>query len=493
MAITPLFRAIPLPTAAPGGRTVLSTIQADPIDGTPLIGIAVATDGGSPSPMSITALQRLNDISLILAGEDTALGWQTAVVDQDGKAVVASEPALVGKLFVPQPWPEAALRRESVHRARVDDVDRYLAVAPATVVQWRVVSRVPADVLDAPSRYEVFSVLLLGGLLALPVAVSVLLGRYLGNRLETLANAAREVPSGAISHAVEATGLREIDVVSQALLDASAAAREQAETRERIQVIKDGLELAQRMESVGQVMAGMAHDFGNLIFTIRGNLELLRRDFDADSRERPLIEPSLRLADEAMKLISQLSASARRTRQQTRLVNLNADLDGIIDLLRQVAGRSVTVTIQMDRDLLDCRLDPTLLRSALLNLVVNARKAMPRGGEIGIVSRNVLLDESAALSKGLAAGPYVSVSVEDNGTGIPPELRSRIFEPFFTTRESDGGTGFGLSILDGFVKAVGGHVSVHSVVGKGTRFTLYFPAEHRETADAAGLARGETP
>ena len=339
------------------------------------------------------------------------------------------------------------------------------------------VSRVPTDVSDAPSRYEVFSALMLGGLLTLPVMVSVLLGRYLGRRLEALADAARTVPTGVMPQSLRPTGLREVDVVQQALRSAVVAAREQAQTRERMQDMKEALELAQQMEGVGQMMAGVAHDFGNLIFTIRGNLELLRRSVGEQSSEQRLIEPSLLMADEAAKLVSQLSAGARQKRRQAQLVNLNADLTEIHVLLCQVAGRSVTVTMQLERDLMDCRLDPTLLRSALLNLVVNARKAMPRGGDIRIASCNAFLDESTVVANGLAAGPYVSVSVQDTGRGIHPEVRTRIFEPFFTTDVNNGGNGFGLSILYGFVKAAGGHVSVDSVVGRGTTFTLYFPAE----------------
>ena len=475
--IAQLLHEIPQTTGALEARAALSSVRADPTDGTPLIWIAIAAGDGSPSVASVMALQRLDDISLILAEENKTLGWQTAIVDQDGRAVTASDPALRDKLFIPPLPPEPAATPALVRRARMDDLDRYFAVVQAAVAPWRVVSRVPTDVLDTPSRYEIFSVLMLGGLLTLPVAVSVLLGRYLGRRPEALANAAHTVATGVMPHAMQPTGLREVDVVQRALRFAGVAVREQAETRERMQDMKETLELAQRMEGVGQVMAGVAHDFGNLIFTIRGNLELLRRSVGEQSSEQGFIGPSLLMADEAAKLVSQLSAGARQKRRQAKLVNLNADLTEIHDLLCQVAGRSVTLTMQLERNLMDCRLDPTLLRSTLLNLVVNARKAMPRGGEIRIASWNAFLDDSTVAANGLAAGPYVAVSVQDTGGGIHPEVRTRIFEPFFTTDLNDGGSGFGLSILYGFVKANGGLVSVDSVVGRGTTFTLHFPAE----------------
>jgi signal transduction histidine kinase len=467
-SIEPLFRAIPHPTRGAEVHSEVSGLLADPTDGTALIGIAIRS--GSLSDVTVMELQRLDFISLILAEEDKVLGWKVAIVDQDDKVVAASDRAMVGKPFVPRLPPRFLGSTAPVQRVLADGVDMYLAVVAATAAQWRVVSLAPAQALDEGSRPELFGLLMLGGLLVLPVTASVLLGCYLGRRVELLADAAHAVSS---------------DVMPKTMR------RERAKARERMQDMKEALNRAQRMESIGQVMAGVAHDFGNLIFTISGNLALLRRCFDEQAPEQLLIEPSLCMTEEAMRLISQLLAGARQTRRDVRLVNVNADLAEIIDLLRHVAGPSVVVTTQLDHDLLNCRLDPTLLRSALLNLVVNAREAMPRGGEIRIATGNVLLDESAAAAKGLDTGPYVTVSVRDNGVGIPSDVLSQIFQPFFTTRENEGGTGFGLSTLYGFVTAAGGCVGVDSVLGEGTTFTLHLPGKRGEQSNPSILPAAE--
>jgi signal transduction histidine kinase len=476
---------IPQPIGAARRGTVFSSMLADPIDGKPLVGITTTVTNEFQVATTVVAMQRPDELSAFLADEERMPGSQTAIVDPDGEVVAASDRTLIGRPLTLQR--QAVASDASIRRVLVDNVDMYVTEATTTVARWRVVLRAPAAALDEPTHAKLFGVLIVGGLLVLPVTACVLLGRYLGRRLEALTDVAREVSGDAMPQAMKPTGLREVDVVQQALLGATYAVREQAEVRERMADMKEALDRAQSMESVGQVMAAVAHDFGNLIFTINGNLELLRHHFDGQEREQCLIEPSLRLANEASRLISQLSAGARQKRRQAQLVNVNAELDEIGDLLRQVAGRSVTVDIQPSDDLLGCRLDPTLLRSALLNLVANARSAMPRGGQIQIRSYNLFLDAPAATTKGLAAGRYVTVSVTDNGIGIPSGVRARIFEPFFTTHENEGGSGFGLSILYGFVKAAGGYVGVDSVVGEGTTFTMCFPAVSDVTVDTSSL------
>jgi len=278
--------------------------------------------------------------------------------------------------------------------------------------------------------------------------------------------------------AMAPTGLREIDVVQEALRHAGESAHERTAARERMYDMEQALRRAQRVESIGQLTAGIAHDFGNLVFTIRGHLELMKRGLGNDERVLALVDPPLRLADEAADLICQLLTSARGKQYKVQRVKVNDLLWEVADLLRHVAGRAVRLNLELADDLFDCRLDPTLLKSALLNLVINSRNAMRSGGTIQIKSTNLVLEHDAAAAAVLRPGvPYIALSVADSGIGIAPEVRTRLFEPFFTTREGEAGTGIGLSILYGFVKAADGQVLVDSTVGVGTTFTMYFPAE----------------
>jgi signal transduction histidine kinase len=156
-------------------------------------------------------------------------------------------------------------------------------------------------------------------------------------------------------------------------------------------------------------------------------------------------------------------------------MDVSVNIAELSDLFRDVVGGAVRLVITIDRDLMRCHLDPILFKSVLCNLVINARNAMPRGGEICIAGSNVQLDATAAAAKGLAAGAYVMISVSDTGIGITPQLQARIFDPFVTTQQARG-SGLGLSILHGFVKTSGGHVELASEPGNGATFTLYFPA-----------------
>jgi signal transduction histidine kinase len=277
---------------------------------------------------------------------------------------------------------------------------------------------------------------------------------------------------------MKSSGPREIDPVHKASPRAGVVARQQAAAHEGAHQMETAPHEAQRVESLGQIATRVAHDLGNLLFAIRGNLELLKRArFDSD-RSQKLIRQISAIADEISELILQLYSGGTHTQNREQQLNVGEFLREAADLFRQVVGRAITVTLKLDADSFDCHLDPSRLKSALLNLVINARNAMPRGGEIRIRSRNLVLDDQTAAAVGVtSAGHYVALSVADTGVGIPPDVCPHLFEPFFTTKEGEMGMGLGLSLLYGFVTSTGGHVTVDSTMGVGTTFTMYFPAE----------------
>jgi signal transduction histidine kinase len=479
---------IPRLAAALGVDAATGTISSnvaelvrDPAEGDLLIAIAVPIGhSAAQAEGSFLAIEQrgpfLSDV--FLNEEDRRRGWDAAVVDQHSVVMLHSNPTFVGRPF-PYSQLDPLLKETQpvVRSIQFGRKEYYVAVRRSRVVPWHVVYLVLAATLVAPLQQTWFDLAVLAVLSALPIAGSAMLGRYLGRRIEALAVVARSVSSEATPVVMATTGLWEIDVVQQALQHASKAVQERAAARERIYDMEAVLHRAQRMETLGQVTAGIAHDFGNLVFTIRGNLELLKRALVDDELVRRLVDPPLQLANEAARLISHLSSGIRHKEQRTRQINVNEQLSEIADLLRQVAGRTIQVEIEPGIEVFDCSLDPTLLKSALLNLVINARNAMRDGGAIHIRSANSVLDDQAAAAVGLkSAGQYVALSVADTGVGIPPTLRERLFEPFFTAREGGLGMGIGLSILYGFVKSAGGNVVVRSTVGKGSAFILYFPA-----------------
>jgi PAS domain S-box-containing protein len=238
---------------------------------------------------------------------------------------------------------------------------------------------------------------------------------------------------------------------------------------------------AQKMEAVGELTGGMAHDFNNLLQVITGNLELLEARL-ANEESRALLKEAQDAAALGSKLTDQLLTFARRRHMDAHVIRLNELVVGITDLLRRTLGEHISLSTSLAHDVWPTKADPGQVQSAIINMAVNARDAMPDGGKLVVETRNIVLDaEHADQQPELKPGEYVQLSISDTGTGMPPEIRDRVFEPFFTTKEKGRGTGLGMAMVYGFVKQSGGYVTVYSEVGHGTTFNLYFP---RVGADA---------
>jgi len=232
---------------------------------------------------------------------------------------------------------------------------------------------------------------------------------------------------------------------------------------------------AQKMESLGQMTGGIAHDFNNLLTVIVGNLELLKGRIGDDQRARRHVDMALMGADRGAKLTHQLLAFARRQPLEPRAANLAQLLPDLTDMLRRTLGELIEIETVGLPGLWNVAIDPHQFETAVLNLAINARDAMPEGGKLTLELANVRLDEAyAALHDEVQAGQYVVFGVTDTGTGMGPDVAARAFDPFFSTK-GDGGTGLGLSMVYGFVKQSGGHVKIYSEPGHGTTVKLYLP------------------
>jgi len=236
--------------------------------------------------------------------------------------------------------------------------------------------------------------------------------------------------------------------------------------------IEEQFHQSQKMESVGQLTGGVAHDFNNLLTVVSGNLELIEAAGDV-VKIRQFAAVARRAIDRGTKLTAQLLAFSRRQTLNPKLVNANRLIGEFQGLIRQAVGAGCKITLRTDDRLWLCHVDPSLLETALLNLALNARDAMPDGGVLEIATQNAVVEGGAVA--GCPAGRYVMLSVTDTGCGMSPEVRDRVFEPFFTTKEVGKGTGLGLSMVYGFVRQSGGNITVDSTVGVGTTIALYLP------------------
>ncbi|MEW6224225.1 MAG: ATP-binding protein [Chloroflexota bacterium] len=240
---------------------------------------------------------------------------------------------------------------------------------------------------------------------------------------------------------------------------------------------------AQKLESIGRLAGGIAHDFNNMLFAIRGYAEMLEEDLGPDRRSELDLDLAHRNAaaigtvvDRASQLTSQLLAFSRRQIVTPRVVDLNEGIRTVEPMLRRLIGERVELRLALDGSAGRVRADSGQLDQILVNLVVNARDAMPNGGRVTIETANVVFDLGYAIEHfDVTPGPFVMLAVSDTGQGMDRETREHVFEPFFTTKELGRGTGLGLATIYGIVKQAGGHIWLYSEPGRGTTFKLYFP------------------
>lgn len=251
---------------------------------------------------------------------------------------------------------------------------------------------------------------------------------------------------------------------------------------------------SQKMQAIGQLAGGVAHDFNNLLTAISGHCDLLLLRHDSGDQDYGDLIQIHQNANRAASLVGQLLAFSRKQNLMFEILDLRDTLSDLTHLLNRLVGERVSLTLNHDPDLLPIRADKRQLEQVLMNLVVNARDAMPDGGEIRIETENITLRDALERDRAtLPPGRYVIVRVIDSGVGIPPEKRTKVFEPFYTTKRPGEGTGLGLSTAYGIVKQTGGFIFLDSEPGRGTVFTLYFPGFDRVETEAPPAPLPELP
>ena len=247
--------------------------------------------------------------------------------------------------------------------------------------------------------------------------------------------------------------------------------------------LEEELRQSQKMEAVGLLAGGIAHDFNNVLNVIIGYSKLLLKKLPEADRAHRQVEEICKAGERAAGLTQQLLAFSRKQVLQPRVVNFAENLREMDTLVRRVIGEDIEVATKIHGDVARVKIDPSQIQQVILNLVVNARDAMPKGGKLTLELSNAELDASYAKIHNIAPGSYVMLAESDNGCGMSPDVRQRAFEPFFTTKEVGSGTGLGLATVYGIVRQSGGHIWLYSEPGVGTTFKMYFPSvDARETA-----------
>jgi signal transduction histidine kinase len=470
---------------------------------------------------TLQAIQSAAEFKRILEQPGVPQDWIVSIVDRRGVHLVRSQAneKFAGRPLVPELISHLRERKTgSLLTISLEGIPLISNVAYAPQSGWAAALGLPRASLAAPLRQQISYMLILGAIvIAAALAAALLVARRLDSTMGNLALLARRVGDGEVVE-YQPSRLREVDALgsvlagtsvelqrrSQGLIDlnetledqvvartaqlsdANAKLREEMARRERSE---EQMRQMQKMEAVGQLTGGIAHDFNNMMAVVISSLRLMQRRLErGDTKVQEYIDGALRGAERAANLTRRLLAFSRQQPLSPETVDANKLIAGMEDVLRRTIPASISIETVFAGGLWRTRADAQGLESALINLAVNARDAMPDGGKLTIETSNAFLDEAYAASHGeVAVGQYVLLAVTDTGSGMPPEVIGRAFDPFFTTKPAGEGTGLGLSQVYGFIKQSGGHVKIYSEVGVGTTVKLYLPrlaSSKGEEADA---------
>lgn len=324
-----------------------------------------------------------------------------------------------------------------------------------------------------------------GSVLAVGVIFAFLVLRLITNPMNNLAASVQRFGAGDLGYRIDVNRNDEIGQLAKAFNHMAENLELQNREKEEAQA---QLRQAQKLESIGQLTGGVAHDFNNILAVILGNMELLGDTLELDPQSKDNFDAVVSAADRAAGLTQHMLAFSRLQPLEPQDIDVNALISTSTRMLHRVLGETVLIKTDLAADPCHASLDPAQFESALLNLAINSRDAMPKGGELTIKTSNSELDSDYVrmLAESVIAGSYVLVTITDTGHGMSQDTLDRVFDPFFTTKPVGEGTGLGLSMVFGFIRQSGGHVTIDSEVGGGTTVRLYLPDAPRsdEKVDA---------
>ena len=523
-----LFSSLPAGAIVPGksdpdlvrrvfdtGMPQVSNVFVGAMTHAPIAAIAVPVRIDGAVEYSLNLTLDPEDFIRLLNAHHLPNAWLSAIVDRNGRflARVPDNAKRVGTL-ASDGW------RAAIRGAPDEAWDHFDTLGGESVYSGHSRAResgfivgigVPASVIEGPSHRSLWNLLIGGCVVAgLGTIIAALMSRRLANGLRKVAAAAEQVPMGRCE-APQATRVAEIDQITAALTASAQIILERTEQRDRAdrvmrqtadelrhlnetleeriaieiadkQRAEAALRQAQKMEAIGQLTGGVAHDFNNLLQVISGNLEALRArcaedaGFAADSQLRKYADIAMGAAERGASLTQRLLAFARQQPLTPIVSDPNELVGGMSALIRGAIGETISMEILQGDDMWRIFVDTNQLESAVLNLAVNARDAMPRGGKLTIETMNVHIDLKDEDVHETSSGQYVAICVTDTGDGMTPEVMEKVFDPFFTTKPVGRGSGLGLSQVYGFVKQSNGHVRIASQLGLGTQSRSTCPA-----------------
>lgn len=443
--------------------------------------------------LNLIVALRPRELQTIIDVQGLSSDWISSVMDSRG-VVVARHPG--GSAYVGRKAPDELLaligsRREGLFEFTSLEGQPLTAYFSTSPQGWTYQAAMPRRQFTGQLSQAVLR-LVAGALLLLAVAIG---GAYWVSRgivapVRSLKDIARRMQAG---DAVErrSTGVVEFDAVATALADAAEALeshrrdleRQVDEAVQRTRQAEQRASQGQRIEALGRLTGGVAHDFNNLLGVISNSAHLIQRQAKAPELEVP-VAATLRAVEVGRRLTQHLLRFAGRRPVRPQWLQLGVHLPDMVDLLRSVLGRHIEISVDVAGDTLPVRVDASELELALINLALNARDAMPSGGELQVRARNAEASESEGLP-GAPGRPYVLITLSDNGLGLDADLAERVFEPFFTTKATGQGTGLGLSQVHGFCAQAGGTARLASTPGLGTTVSLLLPAWEQAGDDLA--------
>ena len=460
--------------------------------GLPSIGFDIPAPGPDGRTTRIAAVTPATALNRLWADQHFPARWVGTVLDANGVIVSRSRnaPAFVGREI-----PAGLLRRIRAAPSGItvgrtmDGVQSVVGWNRSPDYGWTFLVSVPeAEVLGAVERSLVWGGAVGLGLVIGSALLATLLARDIVRPVERLADITAAWAGGE-PMTLAPTRTREIDLLQarlsesaslihaqrRELLDLNASLEERVTQRTReLAEATESLAQAQKMEAVGRLTGGVAHDFNNLLMAVLGNLDLLARRL-VEPRLLRFVDQARSAAERGAALTSQLLAFSRRQRLEPRAIDVGAQVRAAIDLLHPTLGFTHTIETRIAPDLWPAMADPTQLDLMTVNLVLNARDALPEGGVITLSVGNAPKEPARESPEAPPAGDYVVVAVSDHGEGMTPDVVARVFEPFFTTKPLGKGSGLGLSQVLGLAKQLGGGVDVETAPGVGSTFRVYLP------------------
>lgn len=502
----------PLPAQAPSSEfreilrssgPYLSNLLSSP-DGARLFWLGVALppdDGAAPGGRALVMAMRPSALASLLADHGLPENWVATVLDREGTVVARSRSA---ERYVGTPAPppvSAALRVRPagvIRTRRLDGQDALVGYQLSARTGWAVVLAVPRPLLHASAAQLLTTALIwAAALIGVGVGLAFWFGGTIVAAIDRLTADVDAIGAGRIPEAAP-TGARETDRVAAALRHTAAQlqAREDELRRlnqtleARVQDATATLVQARKLEAIGRLTGGIAHDFNNLLSAVRSNLDVLGF-YISDPAMRRFVQAAQRATDRGATLTSQLLAFARKQPLEPEALDVNRVVSDVAELLRGSLGGATQLECELAPGLMAAFADRTQLELVIMNLVINARDAMPDGGTVRIVTGMKTVRNAAASVESPAPGHYVVLSISDTGVGMTAEVRERVFEPFFTTKAFGQGSGLGLPQVLGVVQQLGGGIEIHSQPGVGTTVCVYLkPSLEGAKADKASAAQG---